>query len=102
MTDWKQLHREGYSFPKGMEIPITNLINGFLEYETQLKEELDWKVGDDSYCGPEWIKIGEAIRSLLSGPVGNRLDRGTLDKLLVDAMTRQDYDVSMGEWADSE
>lgn len=50
-------------------------------------------IGQDGVLGPAWQEIGEAIRTLLNGEAG-RLDCGTLDSILLDAMQANGLDTS--------
>jgi hypothetical protein len=94
--DWKTLHRRAITTPQGEEVGLLALLNGWLRYAKEHKTQHNGRLGDDWYLCPEWVTIGLSIRSLLSGPAGNRLDMGSLDRAILAALETEGYD-SEGE-----
>ena len=91
-TDWKVLHRRAITTPQGEEVGLLALLNGWLRYAKEHKSQHGSRLGDDWFLCPEWVSIGLSIRSLLSGPMGNRLDGGTLDNVILAALEAEGYD----------
>ncbi len=75
------------------EKALVMMLQGWLAYADAHNNLCDGesKIGDDGVLGPEWTEIGKALRGLLNGELG-RLDGGTLDQLLLNAMSSNNVD----------
>jgi hypothetical protein len=69
----------------GFERAMVRMVRGWLEYAETHERTYDAPVGDDGVLGKEWEAIGDALRGLLNGDC-KRLDCGTVDGILLDAM----------------
>ena len=78
--DWQTRHNDAVNYPRGIERGLILMIQGWELYAAKMLQQHGYKVGEDGYCGEYWNDIGKALIKLLSGPTGNRLDMGTLDK----------------------
>jgi len=83
--NWKERHMSAVNFPVRFEEPIVNLIKGWLIYADEHQARYESRIGDDGVLGRYWEDIGDSLRGLLNGDCG-RLDCGTLDGLILNAM----------------
>lgn len=89
---WSQRHRAALLSPaRGFETAWVLLLKGWLEYADVHAQRYAGAIGQDGVLGPAWGRIGAALRELLNGELG-RLDRGTLDGLLVETLQEQGFD----------
>ena len=84
-TGWRERHNEAVARPTGVERPIVALINTWIDYAQAHEKAYESSIGEDGVLGPQWAKIGAALRMLLNGDL-RRLDGGTLDKCIGDAL----------------
>jgi len=70
---------------------LKQLALAWLMYADSHQERFESTIGDDQFLGPEWAKIGAALRELLNGELG-RLDGGTLDGVLYDTLKAEGFD----------
>jgi len=89
--DWKQRHTEAMRAPRGRELAIVRMLQAWELYREQHRQAYESGIGDDGVLGPEWAAIGFAIRGLLNGDCG-RLDCGTIDGGICDALTAEGFD----------
>jgi hypothetical protein len=66
------------------------LIRGWALYADAHRERYGSGIGDDGVLGPEWAKMGEAIRGLLNGDIGS-LDAGTLDAFIGETLRAEGF-----------
>jgi len=88
---WKRRHLSAVMRPQGPERGIMDLFQGWLLYADYHKERFKGGIGEDYFLGPEWVKIGLAIRTLLNGELG-RLNGGTLDAVILDTLSAEGFD----------
>jgi len=89
---WVQRHFRAISNPvTEFERAYVGLVRAWLVYADAHENEYESKIGDDYVLGPEWAKIGAALRGLLNGNTGE-LDAGTLDALYVSVLGDQGFD----------
>ncbi len=89
---WKQRHREAWMAPRaGHESALVRMISGWQQYAKAHHARYESDIGDDLVIGPHWKDIGVALRGLLNGESG-RLDCGTLDGLIIDAIKAAGFD----------
>jgi hypothetical protein len=81
----------------GPERAIRDLLTAWLQYRDVHAEVNASRIGDDSVLGPEWARIGAAIRGLLNADCG-RFDCGTLDRIICRELTGQGYDPDAENW----
>jgi len=91
MSGWGDGHKAALIMPEGPERGIVALFKGWLLYADRHKTRFESGIGDDYFLGPEWVKIGLAIRVLLNGELG-RLDGGTLDSVILDTLNAEGFD----------
>ena len=91
MGGWQERHFTAVRVPKGPEVPIVTLINGWAEYANVHRARFESGIGEDYVLGPQWAAIGAALRALLNGELG-RLDGGTLDGFLNATLTAEGFD----------
>jgi hypothetical protein len=91
---WTRRHFEAIAAPNGEEIGFLEMLRGWLQYADAHRRQFDGGIGEDYYCGPEWAQIGATLIRLLSGPVGDRLDLGTLDSVIRGALTDEGFDAN--------
>ena len=56
---------------------IRKMLEGWAEYAEATQVEFGSRIGDDGVLGPAWGNIGEALKTLLNGPLGG-WDAGSL------------------------
>ena len=78
LNQWKLRHAAAFRDPNPEELPIVSLVSAFISYAEHAKTKFDWDIGNDGVLGPHWLAIGKGIVGLLDGPMGTRLDGGTL------------------------
>jgi len=91
MGEWRNRHKAALTLARGSERGVLSLFKGWLLYADQHKQRFESKVGDDYVLGPQWVKIGLALRELLNGELG-RLDSGTLDAGILDTLSAEGFD----------
>lgn len=89
--NWRGQHNAALNYPREDEKAIVHFINAWLEYAVAHERMFDSHIGDDGFLGPYWAKIGAGLRGLLNGSLG-RLDGGTLDKAIAEALTEVGFD----------
>lgn len=87
---WQARHWTALLHPQGAEIPLVNLIGAWALYADEHKRRYEAGIRQDYVLGPEWANIGKALRGLLNGEAG-RLDCGTLDGFINDALIAEGY-----------
>jgi hypothetical protein len=86
VTCCRLAHRDAAMNPRpGFERAMARMLRGWLEYAETHETRYETPVVDGSFIGPAWEAIGGALRTLLNGECG-RLDCGTVDGILLDAM----------------
>jgi hypothetical protein len=97
---WQERHNKAWANPaKWQEKAIVHLLKAWFEYESIHAALYDSKIGNDGVLGPEWARIGAAIRGLLNADCG-RLDCGTLDGAICRELERQGYNPDIEDWDD--
>ena len=91
---WEANHRLAWDFPSEVEKPIVGAIQSW--YGMLEQHGLDY-VNRDS-----WAAMGEALRTYLNYDWGQRLDMGTLDKIICELLEKEGYDPDMSEWKGGE
>src|SRR5208283_6086371 len=85
MGGWQERHMEAVKHPRSFEQPMVHAIEAWLQYADEHQTRYESLIGDDGVLGDYWESMGDALRGLLNGECG-RLDCGTLDSLILDAM----------------
>lgn len=75
------------------EAAIIGLLTHWSNYAECHAREFDFLVGHDRVLGDDWEKIGDALRGLLNGITGPRLDCGTLDGFILETMKAHGVEV---------
>ena len=92
-TGWQTRHVAALRSPSlSAELPLLALIAAWCAYADAHQERHAAPIGDDSYIGPCWERIGRALQDLLNADHGARLDNGTIDGLLRDIATAHGCD----------
>jgi hypothetical protein len=87
-NDWKELHNSAIKSPKpGFERAIIKMLEGWEEYAKAHESKYESKISEDYVFGDEWSRVGSALRSMLNGELGKRLQAGTIDGRIVKAWT---------------
>ena len=89
--EWEARHFAAVANPRGDEVGIVGMIRAWLSYADHHATLHGARIGEDNFLGPEWAAIGSALLSLLNGSLG-RLDGGTLDHVIREALTEEDFD----------
>jgi hypothetical protein len=89
---WRERHIEAFEHPIGFERAMVCMITGWLRYADLHFSRYEALLSDDAFLGPVWEQMGLNIRSLLNGECG-RLDCGTLDHVLVEALEDHGFKV---------
>lgn len=95
--DWKERHNAAVA-PQGvpsagnnpvrvLEQSVVAMLHAWGNYADAHLAAYDSKIGDDGVLGEHWKDAGLALRGLLNGDVGPRLDCGTLDAFILDTLT---------------
>lgn len=84
---WLQRHMYAVMSPKPftVEQALVLMFKGWLMYADSHFTNYESPIGDDMVLGPGWASIGKGLRDLLNGVLG-RMDAGTLDSVIVDAL----------------
>lgn len=96
--DWKERHNAAVqtlaSYPNSrpFEQSLVAMLTAWAEYADDHRTAYESPIGDDGVLGPHWQEIGLAIRGLLNGDCGPRLDCGTLDGFILDTLTANAVD----------
>jgi len=85
-------HEDALAHPRNQELPLVIMLRGWLAYADMHKAQFESGIGRDSLLGPQWAVIGAALRALLNGDVGRRLDLGVLDGVLYSALQAEGFD----------
>lgn len=91
-TGWQARHLTAIRAPRGEEVGIVRLIGAWLAFADEHERNHESRIGDDGYSGPYWASMGRDLIYLLSGPMGNRLDGGTLDTIIRDTLAAEGFD----------
>ncbi len=83
-TGWQDRHLAAIRHPKPKEAPLVNAIRSWLAYGADYAERYELPM--DTYAGDAWATWGRSLRALLNMDHGTRLDSGTLDGAIVDAL----------------
>ena len=90
-SDWMVRHKMAVLTPKSaFERALVHLLAGWLTYADAVKDTYGSGIGGDYVLGPQWSRIGAAIRGLLDGEAG-RFDCGTLDSLLCETLQSEGF-----------
>ena len=87
---WGGRHLNAIACPIGSERGFISMLRGWLKFADDHSNE-DYKIGEDYYTGPIWARIGVELRGLLSCDIGQRLDCGTLDKIILSALKDEGF-----------
>lgn len=93
---WKARHTQAWLYPNATERPMVAMLKGWATYATQHQTAYESPIGEDYVLGPEWAKIGFALRGMLNGAL-DRLDGGTLDSFICDRLNAQGWDCDTEE-----
>ena len=88
---WEARHNNAVAAPSLQERDILSLISAWIDYETAYRSGWGTRIGEDSFAGPAWARIGAELRQLLNMELG-RLDGGTLDKAICTLMEANEFD----------
>ncbi len=88
--EWRLRHAAAIVSPHGPEVGIVHLLRGWLAYADCHLRRYESTIGEDGFLGPEWAKIGGAIRDLLNGELG-RLDAGSLDTIICNRLEENGF-----------
>ena len=86
-----QRHEDALNHPRGVELPIAYMLGAWLLYADLYRERFVSGIGRDYVLGPEWAKIGGALRGLLNGDCG-RIDCGAVDAVICDTLKDEGID----------
>ena len=89
---WDRRHLAAVNYPKGSEVGFVSMLRGWLQYADSQLEQFGSRIGDDYYTGDIWTRIGLELRQLLSADIGQRLDCGTLDGVILGALEAEGFD----------
>ena len=87
---WRR-HEDAMMRPRGIERPIAGMLHAWLLYADLHRERFESGIGQDYVLGPEWAKIGAAIRGLLNGDCG-RIDCGAVDSVIEATLKDEGFD----------
>lgn len=91
-SGWTARHLSAVTQPApGFESAYVGMLRGWLLYADIHRERYDSGIGADYVLGPQWARIGAGLRDLLNGELG-RMDAGTLDALIANTLTAEDFD----------
>lgn len=94
VDQWRELHDKAMRYPNRTEKPIVRLYEAINLY----LEATDW---DGEWFLDQYVaSLLEGFRGLLNGPIG-RLDAGTLDGWVCDAMYEVHFNPDTSERIDS-
>jgi len=94
---WALRHELAWREPQGPETGIVGMVRAWQLYGARHMARNGAGLSADAFLGPEWARIGAALRELLNGDCG-RLDCGTVDALIADELMRQGYDPDIEDW----
>ena len=99
MEAWKTRNRQAIQAPMGPERPIVRLMEAIEAYVKQAERDAGAEQGGwrDWVLGEHVGSLLDAFVGLLAGPIGNRLDAGTLDTWARRMAERIGYDMDMSE-----
>lgn len=89
--EWGNRHLSAIRHPIAQERAIVVMLRAWLGYADQHKAQYESTIGEDGFLGPEWAKMGASLLELLNGELG-RLDGGTLDTIIREALTAEGFD----------
>ena len=87
-TGWQDNHLAALRRPRGFEVPIITMLEGWAKYADQVR--IEYGGGLDQVLGSRWADLGRAIHGLLDGETG-RLDCGTLSSFIHGALESQGF-----------
>lgn len=96
-TDWQNRHLEAWNTPNGKERPLVNMIKSWAAYAYNHARQNGNGIGEDYVLGDEWAKMGFCLRALLNGDFGQRLDGGSMDKLICGLLREQGWNCDTEE-----
>ncbi len=89
---WIERHQEAVLCPRpDYEQALVEMLSSWLRYADAVTNCWESGIGQDGVLGTEWAAIGSGLRGLLNGEIG-RLDGGTVDSILVNALTDEGFD----------
>ena len=98
MNHWKERHLRAVKYPMfEKEKPFIDMLRGWVSYAEMQQHRYGSDIGNDYMFGDAWINIGLALKTMLDGDLGTRLDCGTLSAIINDNLEEQGYDVDAGE-----
>jgi hypothetical protein len=92
--DWKARHLTAMASteitskrlrPHHHETALVGMLKSWQTYAMAHQQMFESKIGDDGVLGPAWQEIGEAMRTLLNGELG-QLDGGAMDRAILDTL----------------
>lgn len=90
--NWKDRHLSAIINPRrGAESGIVAMTRGLLEYAEAHENAYGEGIGTDYILGPAWLMVARGVLDLLNGDTG-RLDCGTMDGLVRDAISGAGFD----------
>jgi len=94
-------HLNAVQYPTPAEKGFLTMLRGWLQYADVYKRETIEAMSEeefpemsfDHYTGPHWAQIGWRLNSMLSSPLGDRLDMGTLSSIINKALKQEGYNI---------
>ena len=88
---WGTRHINAVRFPRGNEVGYIDMLRGWLWYADNHHNQFDSGIGEDYYTGDIWSRIGIELRALLNTDIGQRLDLGTLDGIILESLKAEGF-----------
>ena len=92
-NEWCASHLEAFVWPDGVEKVLLNVIYFLASYADGYYRSRGSYISDNQVLGVCWFNILINMRGIFSGGTG-RLNRRTLDRMLLDMAVSQGFDVS--------
>lgn len=84
-----------YGIRTNTEQAYALMLRGWLMFADAHRDEYGSEIGEDGYTGDEaWLPIAKGLRAMLSCDLGRRMDCGTVDGIILDALTKAGYSES--------
>jgi hypothetical protein len=66
-TGWEARHLAALVSPEAEEVPIVQMLTGWLQYEHTHVQKWDAPIGEATVFGPVWFEIGENLALIRNG-----------------------------------